>query len=143
MKELILSKNQVAGLAEEVAGRLTSEEKTILCLKGNLGAGKTFFASRLVQALTGDVGVKVVSPTFNLVNVYKAKSGQAISHFDLYRLKTLKELEDIGFFDSILTDICIIEWWNIFEGELKNFLQDAIFINIINTGTNQRKFIYV
>ena len=70
-------------------------EGTVICLDGELGVGKTLF----VRALARTLGVEsdVTSPTFNLMNIYEAAC--PIVHFDLYRLSTEEELEDIGFYE--------------------------------------------
>jgi tRNA threonylcarbamoyladenosine biosynthesis protein TsaE len=140
MKELILTKKEVQLYAKEVSLKLLN--KKILCLRGNLGAGKTFFASKVIQNLTQDITLNITSPTFSIVNVYNTKDEKSIHHFDFYRLKSFNELENIGFFDAIEEGICIIEWWDIFEGEMKNLLKNAIFIDIINVSSTKRKFIY-
>jgi tRNA threonylcarbamoyladenosine biosynthesis protein TsaE len=139
MEKKVLTKEEVEGLAREVSSLM--EKKPILCLKGDLGAGKTFFASNLIKHLLGENNINITSPTFSMVNIYKTKNGKSIHHFDLYRLKNFEDLEDIGFFDAIQSEICIIEWWNIFEMELKNLLHFAIFIDINNVDKNQREFI--
>ena len=141
MKELILTKTEVPPFAKIIAEELAY--KNILCLTGDLGAGKTFFSSKVIQLLTGDEALSVTSPTFSIVNVYNTKNEKSIYHFDLYRIKTLKELESIGFFEALNEGICIIEWWNIFESELKNYLKNAIFLDIKYINKNKRKFIYV
>ena len=83
-------------------------EGTVLCMEGDLGAGKTLF----VQSLAATLGVEseVTSPTFNLMNIYEGIC--PILHFDLYRLETEEELEDIGFFEYTEEPegIVVIEW---------------------------------
>ena len=80
-------------MAEMVGQKI--REGTVLCLEGDLGVGKTLF----VQSLAHTLGVEgeVTSPTFNLMNVYEGIC--PIYHFDLYRLETEEELEDIGFYE--------------------------------------------
>ena len=70
-------------------------EGTVLALVGDLGAGKTLF----VQGLARTLGVEgeVTSPTFSLMNIYDGIC--RLYHFDLYRLETEAELEDIGFYE--------------------------------------------
>ena len=70
-------------------------EGTVICLDGELGVGKTLF----VRALARTLGVEsdVTSPTFNLMNIYEAAC--PIVHFDLYRITSEEELEDIGFYE--------------------------------------------
>ena len=93
-------------LAEKVAQRV--REGTVICLEGVLGAGKTLF----VQSMARTLGVQgeVTSPTFNLMNIYEGFC--PIVHFDLYRLNTEEELEDIGFYEytDFPDGIVFIEW---------------------------------
>ena len=88
----------------------------ILLLKGNLGAGKTTFTQFLLKKL-GSTD-EVSSPTYAIVNEYDSPLG-TIFHFDLYRLKTIDEVYDIGieeYLDNAY--LCIIEWPEIYEEEL-------------------------
>ena len=100
------SPEETAHLAELVGQKI--REGTVLCLEGDLGAGKTLF----VQSLAHTLGVEgeVTSPTFNLMNVYEGIC--PIYHFDLYRLETEEELEDIGFYEYTEDPegIVVIEW---------------------------------
>ena len=82
-----------------------------ICLIGDLGAGKTEFARAFIRAKAGEV--TVASPTFNIVQVY-----DNIQHFDLYRLKSAEELQEIGLEDALQTSICLIEWPQIAESLL-------------------------
>lgn len=91
----------------------SKERANLLLLKGNLGSGKTSFARFFIQSLVGDE-VDVTSPTFNLVHLYDAKDGRKIWHYDLYRLKSPGEIEELSL-DDALDDICIIEWPEIIE----------------------------
>ena len=97
---------ETAALAELVGQKV--HEGTVLCLEGDLGAGKTLF----VQSFARTLGVEgeVTSPTFNLMNIYEGIC--PIYHFDLYRLESEDELDEIGFYEY--TDepegIVIIEW---------------------------------
>lgn len=83
--------------------------KHIVLLHGNLGAGKTTFVKHFVHFLGGDFNT-VDSPTFSLVNTYTS-ANRTIHHFDLYRLRTADEIEDIGFMEYIESgDLCFVEW---------------------------------
>ncbi len=102
---------------QEVIKKITPELKhNILCLKGNLGAGKTTFSQFLVNSFGSKD--EVTSPTYTIVNEYHSPSGK-IFHFDLYRMKTPSEVYDIGI-EEYLEDafFTIIEWPEIFEEEL-------------------------
>lgn len=82
------------------------ESNTIVCLFGELGAGKTTFVKGVVKGLTGITPQKVVSPTFVYLNIY-----DNVYHFDLYRLQDCDEFLSLGFEDYLTAGgICCIEW---------------------------------
>ena len=106
---------------------VVSQQKHIYLLHGNLGAGKTTWVKYLVSHLGGDAR-QVDSPTFSLVNTYEV-NGVQIHHFDLYRLESLEEIEDIGFMEYIDSgNLCIIEW----PEKIAEFLptEDVLTLNI-------------
>ena len=98
---------RTAELARRLAGVL--RPGTVICLDGDLGAGKTLF----VQNLAAGLGVQgeVTSPTFNLMNVYE-DGRLPLVHFDLYRLEQEYELDEIGFYDYVENPdgLVLIEW---------------------------------
>ncbi|QQQ29625.1 tRNA (adenosine(37)-N6)-threonylcarbamoyltransferase complex ATPase subunit type 1 TsaE [Chryseobacterium indoltheticum] len=105
----------------------------ILLLKGNLGAGKTTFTQFLLKNL--DSEDEVNSPTYSIVNEYNSPKGK-IYHFDLYRLKNIEEVYDIGieeYLDNAF--LCIIEWPEVYEDELYGLNYHSMSIN--NTGENR------
>jgi len=83
----------------------------VILLTGEMGAGKTTFTSNFVKSFSPNLNPN--SPTFNLMNEYKTSSG-SIFHFDLYRLKSPLEIENLGF-EEIWgkQGLSIIEWWQI------------------------------
>ncbi|MGL5641173.1 MAG: tRNA (adenosine(37)-N6)-threonylcarbamoyltransferase complex ATPase subunit type 1 TsaE [Paraclostridium sp.] len=86
--------------------------KSIVCLIGDLGAGKTTMTQSLAQALKVDD--YITSPTFTIVNEYEGK--MPLYHFDVYRIGSSDEMYDIGFDEYINGDgVCIIEWANLIE----------------------------
>lgn len=124
----IKNRNETAEFAKNLAEKAT--KNSIIGLKGDLGAGKTFFARHFINALQ-EKPSEVLSPTFNIVTPYQSKIG-AIFHFDLYRLKSIEELENIGFFDYLKQGICLIEWPQIVENYLKK-QQNYIAVTINQT----------
>ena len=86
-----------------------SQKKNIILLKGDLGAGKTTFVKEFVKFLGGNKN-QVDSPTFSLLNIYLVNE-KNIYHFDLYRIGTPREIEDIGFMEYIdFGNLCFVEW---------------------------------
>ena len=100
------------------------EDGGIVLLDGDLGAGKTVFTIGMAKAI--GVSDYVTSPTFTLVNEYSGK--KKLIHFDLYRIRSLEELEDIGFWEYLEEDgFVVMEWASNIKG-LE--LEDRISINI-------------
>ena len=83
----------------------------VICLWGDVGAGKTFFARCLIQHLQSAHGLPedVPSPTFTLVQTYDAGDLE-IWHADLYRLGGPSEVDELGLAAAFDTALCLIEW---------------------------------
>lgn len=82
---------------------------TVIAFHGEMGAGKTTF----IKALCSEFGVtdNVSSPTFAIINEYLTPSKSTIYHFDLYRLETIADLQNIGAEDYFYSgNICLVEW---------------------------------
>ncbi len=85
-----------------------TQGQKVFLFNAKMGVGKTTFIKALCQLL----GVKgeTASPTYSIVNQYEGKD-HIIYHFDLYRLKSVEELLNIGFEDYLYQDAYIfIEW---------------------------------
>lgn len=105
-------------------------QHNILLLKGNLGAGKTTFTQFLLKKLGSED--EVSSPTYSIVNEYSSPKGK-IFHFDLYRLKNIDEVYDIGIEEYLDNSfLCIIEWPEVYEDELYGLKFHSMSIQ--NTG---------
>ena len=100
-----LNAEETISLGEEFGKTLKSGD--IVCLTGDLGAGKTTFTKGIAKAL--ECVYEPVSPTFNIVNEYPGRLN--VYHFDLYRLHSVEDLYSIDI-DSYLFagGVCIIEW---------------------------------
>ena len=107
-------------------------EGDVICLSGDLGAGKTALAKGIALA-KGVPESEITSPTFAIMNIYQGKDTD-LRHFDLYRLNRVEELDDIGFDEYVGgCGITMIEWADLFAEEMpEEYLQ--INISVENTG---------
>lgn len=119
-------------LGRRIANALHGTE--VIAYFGGLGMGKTTLTRAIAEALgTSD---SVSSPTFALVNEYRAK--YKIYHFDMYRVSSWDDLYSTGFFDYLDTGVLIIEWGENIENALP---ENTIRINISKgEGENDRIF---
>lgn len=102
-----LTEPQLIAFADEFAKTLPSTG--IIALWGDLGAGKTTFIRRVIQAFAADPDLVVPSPTFTLVQEYVLPGG-TIWHCDLYRLSEPEDCLELGLIEAALEHLCFIEW---------------------------------
>lgn len=124
--------NDTVFLAEQFSHSLKSGDRIVL--NGQLGSGKTFFIKSCLKSL----GINSVnSPTFAIVNEYIDK--YRFYHFDFYRINSVNELHDIGFYDYLNDEdsIIFIEWGNLFPEILPKKKKE---INIEIISDNEREF---
>ncbi len=91
-------------------------KNSIIILSGDLGSGKTKFTQGILKYF--GLENEISSPTFTIVNEYNAKNIN-IYHFDLYRLSDIDEFYAMGGDEYLQNGICIFEWGEILEPELK------------------------
>ena len=100
---------------ESLALKLSKNLKVgdVLMLKGELGVGKTTFARFIINNLHLLNNVSkpnlINSPTYPILLTYNLNLLE-IYHYDFYRIKNLKELHDLGFYENIRNSITLIEW---------------------------------
>ncbi|QJA09702.1 tRNA (adenosine(37)-N6)-threonylcarbamoyltransferase complex ATPase subunit type 1 TsaE [Romboutsia sp. CE17] len=98
---------------------------SVICLIGDLGAGKTTMTQSLAKAI--GVDDYITSPTFTIVNEYEGN--MPLYHFDVYRIGSSEEMYDIGYDEYINSDgLCIIEWANLIEDILPDEYLDIELI---------------
>tara|TARA_B100001564_G_C20272195_1_gene504237 strand:+ start:69 stop:512 length:444 start_codon:yes stop_codon:yes gene_type:complete len=120
---IIKSLEQLNTLSKKVAD--CSDEKDCIFLIGEIGVGKTTFTRYFINYLQEKEGVKVtevLSPTFNLLYEYDLKEYK-IMHYDLYRVKQEKELNNLSLFQDEGNAIKIIEWPNVIQTSLSDKLE--------------------
>ena len=106
----------------------------IFLFTGQVGSGKTTMIKSFSKKLS--VNNNTSSPTFNIINEYKDDNKKSIYHLDLYRLKSINDLVEIGFEEYINSgNYCFIEWPEIADSF---FIDKYISINISINSKNSR-----
>ena len=131
MKIITKSEQETYDFAYDLASKVI--DNSIICLNGDLGAGKTVFVRGFAKYFNI---AETSSPTFTIVNEYNGD--KTIYHFDVYRLNDEYDFYDIGGEEYFGKGICIIEWSdNIKEAIPENCMK--IYINKL--GENEREII--
>jgi len=105
------SPEETMGLAAALAEKL--QEKDVITLEGDLGAGKTTFTKGLAKGL--GIQRNVNSPTFTIIKEYKGNL--PLYHMDVYRLEDT--FEDLGFDEYFEGDgVTVVEWAHLIEDQL-------------------------
>lgn len=123
---------------KEVADLLLSslEGRTVVALRGEMGAGKTTLIRAVAERLGADD--QVTSPTFALVNQYKGGDGERIFHFDFYRIEDEREAFDLGYEEYFYSgDLCFVEWPEKIEGLMP---EELVEVRITVDGPTERTF---
>lgn len=107
MKYVTRNENETCEAARAFAK--TVQAPLVICLTGDLGAGKSVFSRAMIRALCGDDTLTVPSPTFTLLQMYECDTAP-IYHFDLYRLDDPEDVLALGWDDAMDEGISLIEW---------------------------------
>lgn len=134
MKKITQNVEETEAFAFSLAKRVAAPR--VICLIGDLGAGKTAFTRGFSRYFGIDKGVS--SPTFTILMRYSGS--EEINHYDLYRAADYDELCDIGFEDQIEEGISLIEWPDRFMDLLP---EDKIVVRINYTENEGEREIIV
>ena len=103
------------GDTHAIAGALAGvvRPRDLIVLVGEMGAGKTAFATGFAKALGVHGDDHVSSPTFTLMHSYT--SGRIpMYHADLYRLTSLAEVADLGIRELLdMGAVGLVEWGDV------------------------------
>ena len=117
------SENKTEELAVKISKKLKLGD--IVFFYGEMGVGKTTFIKYLINIIQKENKLEqteVTSPTFNLLNEYQINK-ISINHYDLYRLKSAKELKNLELFENSKSLITLIEWPQIIKEKPKNLIE--------------------
>ncbi len=120
---IIKSLDHLRLISQKIADNVS--EKDCIFLVGEIGVGKTTFTRNFINCLQKKAGVQetqVLSPTFNLLYEYDIKNLK-VMHYDLYRIKNNKELDQLGIFKDDFNSIKIIEWPEIVKTNIVDRLE--------------------
>ena len=106
----------------------------IILFNGEIGVGKTTLIKFFLKML--EVKETVVSPTFSIINEYKSNDGRIINHFDLFRIKSQNEIQNLGITEYLeSSNYCLIEWPNLLIDLID---EEYIIINICRNNKIER-----
>jgi len=112
---IINSLDQLNQISLKIITKIKKED--CIFLFGEIGAGKTTLTRALINNLQNqnkEAETEVLSPTFNIIYEYEIGEFK-IMHYDLYRLKTEKDIQQLGIFEQSINNIKVIEWAEIIK----------------------------
>lgn len=105
-----------------------AEPGDIICLNGDLGAGKTALTQQIAKGLQVPDSCYVTSPSFTILQEYPGR--MPLYHMDFYRLGDESEVEDLGFEEFFyLSGLTVIEWSKIADALIPE-TRMSIFLTI-------------
>lgn len=136
MKKEVISESeqQTKEIARQFARGLS--KGAVVCLQGDLGAGKTRFVKGMATAFNINEA-DVQSPTFTLINEYSGNI--ELYHFDCYRMESVREALEIGAEEYFYGEgVSVIEWPERIQEIIP---QEAVWITITSLAPSKRKFV--
>lgn len=128
------SPDETQAFAADMAKRLKAGD--VLCLYGDLGAGKTAFVQGLAKGL--GIDEPITSPTFTIVNEYEGRL--PLYHFDVYRIADSGEMYEVGFDEYVYGEgVSVIEWPQLIADILPDKRYDIEIKKDLEKGENYRE----
>jgi len=136
---IIKSLDHLQLISKKIADQIS--EKDCIFLVGEIGVGKTTFVKYLIndfQVKFDEKITEVTSPTFNIMNEYKI-GHVTIQHYDLYRLKSEQELNDLNLFEKNNESILLVEWPQIIKKKPVSLIE----LSFVYENDYQNRFIKI
>ncbi len=128
--------NETKKIAADFALGLKSGD--VLCMRGDLGVGKTAFTQGIAKGL--GIDEPITSPTFTIVNEYYGRL--PLYHFDVYRISDPDEMYEVGYEEYVYGDgVCVIEWPQLIEDILPKKRYEVTILKDMSMGDDYRKII--
>ena len=126
------SPEQTRRVGSRLGGALQAGD--VICLQGELGAGKTTFVQGIAQGW-GSLD-SVSSPTFILVNMYRRVDQNQLFHMDAYRLESTLEAEELDLDSMLARGALLIEWPERMNGLIPN---ERLWVNLEHIDEEERE----
>ena len=126
------SPEQTRRVGSRLGGALQAGD--VICLQGELGAGKTTFVQGIAQGW-GSLD-SVSSPTFILVNMYRRADQSQLFHMDAYRLESTTEAEELDLDSMLAQGALLIEWPERMNGLIPN---ERLWVNLEHIDEEERE----
>lgn len=126
------SPEQTRRVGSRLGGALQAGD--VICLQGELGAGKTTFVQGIAQGW-GSLD-SVSSPTFILVNMYRRADESQLFHMDAYRLESTLEAEQLDLDSMLAQGALLIEWPERMDGLIP---AERLWVNLEHIDEEERE----
>ena len=126
------SPEQTRRVGSRLGGALLAGD--VICLQGDLGAGKTTFVQGIAQGW-GSLD-SVSSPTFILVNMYRRADQSQLFHMDAYRLDSTLEAEELDLDSMLAQGALLIEWPERMNGLIST---ERLWVNLEHIDEEERE----
>lgn len=137
---------EVSKIAQELLDIIYSVSKphaVLVCLSGDLGAGKTTLVQEIARCL--EIKEDVISPTYTLMKSYPIHSNsifKKLIHIDAYRIESNEEFSRLGW-DEIISDpenLIFLEWPEKVSGSIGN---PSLYVTLTHHNNDSRKMTLV